>query len=78
MLERRERIRAFNEPTEGKEGESGEYGGSPSLGVPPAVLPYGEPPLLPQRRRVRVPRVRRVWELGLMPAGATDFGRNPR
>ena len=48
----RERVGAFDEPPEREEGGAGEDGGAPGVGVPAAVLPHGEPPLVPQRRRV--------------------------
>jgi hypothetical protein len=60
-LERRQGIGALDVPTEGEEGEPGQNGGAPGVGVPLAVLSDGELPLLSDRRRVRVrclPRVR--------------------
>lgn len=56
----REGVGALDEPAESEEGGAGEDGGAPGVGVPPAVLPHREPPLLPQRRRVGDRRVRRV------------------
>ena len=58
--ERRERVGSLDNPPEGEEGDAGEDGGAPGVGVPLAVLPDREPPLLPQRRRVRVRYLRRV------------------
>lgn len=60
VVERREGVGALDEPAEGEEGGAGEDGGAPSVGVPLAVLTDGEPPLLPQGRRIRIRRVRRV------------------
>ena len=54
MAKRGQRIGALDDPTEGEEGESSENGSAPSLRVPSAVLPDGEPPLLSECGWVRV------------------------
>lgn len=53
-------VGTLDEPAQGEEGAASEDGGAPGLGVPPAVLAYSEPPLVPQRSRVGQRRVRRV------------------
>lgn len=60
-LERRKRVRAFDDPTEPEEDSPGEYRGSPGVRVPLAVLPHRELPLLPQRRLIRIHRLWPVW-----------------
>ncbi|ERN08898.1 hypothetical protein AMTR_s00015p00223130 [Amborella trichopoda] len=60
MLKRGQGIAAFDEPAEGKEGDSSKNGGAPCVRVPLAVLPRCKPPLLPQRHRVWI---RRVWTI---------------
>lgn len=57
---RRQRVAALDEPAQSVERGPGEDRRAPGVGVPPAVLPDREPPLLPQRDRVGVRRVRRV------------------
>ncbi|MFS7915222.1 hypothetical protein Hanom_Chr02g00162751 [Helianthus anomalus] len=47
VVERRDRVTAFNYPAESEERNSGEYGGAPSVSVPFAVLSGGVLPLLP-------------------------------
>ena len=78
----RERVGAFDEPPEREEGGAGEDGGAPGVGVPAAVLPHGEPPLVPQRRRVgdrglRGVRVSSAPGVSSAAAGARDFPRPP-
>lgn len=59
-MERRQGIGALDDPTEGEEGDPGQNGSAPGVGVPLAVLSDGELPLLTERRRVRVRCLRRV------------------
>lgn len=74
----REGVGALHEPAQGEEGGTSKDGGAPGVGVPPAVLPHCEPPLLPQRSgvghrrvgRVRVPAARRA---PAEPADAAGF-----
>ena len=51
---------ALDDPTEGKEGEAGEQGGAPSVRVPLAVFSGGILPLILERGRIRVHRLRWV------------------
>ena len=60
IVERRQRIRALDDPTECKEGDTSKNGGAPSMRVPFGVLSSGELPLLPERCRVRI---RCVWRV---------------
>jgi len=76
----RERVRPLDKPSEREEGSAGEDGGAPGVGVPAAVLPHGEPPLVPKSRRfgdrgiwrVRVPRAAHVRAAAAGQAGASD------
>lgn len=60
IVERRQRIRALDEPTERKEGDTSKNGGAPSMRVPFGVFSSGELPLLSERCRVRI---RCVWRV---------------
>ena len=62
IVERRQRIRALDDPTECKEGDTSKNGGAPSMRVPFGVFSSGELPLLPERCRVRIHCVWRVPE----------------
>lgn len=63
---RGERIGALDDPAEGEEGDSSKNSSAPSERVPSAVLPDGEPPLLPESGWVRVSRVGRVRIVDLL------------
>ncbi|KAL0005318.1 hypothetical protein SO802_012879 [Lithocarpus litseifolius] len=49
IVERRQRIRALDDPIECKEGDTTKSGGAPRMRVPFAVLSNGELPLLQER-----------------------------
>lgn len=66
-------IAALDEPAEGEEGNPRQNSGAPRVGVPPAVLPDGELPLLPEGHRVRVHGVGRVRVPDVV---AREFGRS--
>jgi hypothetical protein len=51
-MKRGQGIRVLDEPTESKEGDTGENGGAPGMGVPSAVLFDSEPPLISKCCRV--------------------------
>ena len=52
--EREQWILAFDDPTEGKEGQPSKNGGAPSVRVPLAVLSGRILPLIPEGGRIRV------------------------
>ena len=74
MAKRGQRIGALDDPTEGEEGESSENGSAPSLRVPSAVLPDGEPPLLSECGWVRVGWVGWVRIVDLLAREAAGVG----
>jgi len=71
IVERRQRIRALDDPTECKEGETSKNGGAPSMRVPFGVLSSGELPLLPERCRVRI---RCVWRVPVSDVLTREVG----
>ena len=70
-MERRQRIRALDDPTECKEGETSKNGGAPSMRVPFGVLSSGELPLLPERYWVRI---RCVWRVRVSDVLTREVG----
>jgi len=71
IVERRQRIRALDDPTECKEGDTSKNGGAPSMRVPFGVLSSGELPLLPERCRVRI---RCVWRVPVSDVLTREVG----
>jgi hypothetical protein len=57
-MKRGQGIRVLDEPTESKEGDTGENGGAPGMGVPSAVLSDSEPPLISKCCRVWIRCIR--------------------
>lgn len=79
VLQRGKRIGPLDNPPKCEKGNSGENGGTPSVRVPSAVLPYSVPPLLPQRCRVRIGSVRwvRIMNFLTRETGAGAVARFP-
>lgn len=71
----RERVRPLDKPSEREEGGAGEDGGAPGVGVPAAVLPHGEPPLVPKSRRIGDRGIWRVWVPGAARVRAAAAGQ---